>query len=253
MSSAARSSLVKELRELAATSLQPLPDYQCLSGMPDALNDKLIVTMRDDATGRVAAFVSAVYMQIALRAGDPPRTVLHMGLTCIAPALRRQGLMVPLFMHLYIYLHDLPECHDGLWITSLAEVPSTLGKIAEGMVDVYPSPSFPEPSDVHLRIARAVDERYRSAMGISPDAQFDAENFVFRGSNPPGSCFRKDSEDPQFYHRDAEINEFYRRLLGRDEGNEVLQVGFLDWERILGSGRKHAQTESYTDEVKTKL
>lgn len=231
LSTAARSGLVHELRALAATCLQPLPDYQCLSTAPDALDDKLIVIMRDKPTKRIIAFVSAVYLKVRLLSTSTEEsTVLHTGLTCVAPALRRQGLVMPLFLHLFAYLRARPTFAKGLWLTSLAEVPSTLGNIGEYITDVFPSPGRTAPSDVHLRIARVVDTRYRATMLVAPTARFDEETFVFRGSNPPGSCFRKDTDDPRYHHRDASINEFYRKLLGRNEGNEVLQVGFLDWE-----------------------
>lgn len=238
LSTAARSGLVQELRALAITCLQPLPSYQCFSTAPDALDDKLIVIMRDKPTKRIIAFVSAVYLSVRLLpASAEESTVLHTGLTCVAPVLRRQGLVAPLFLHLFAYLRTRPAFAKGLWMTSLAEVPSTLGNIAQYAANVCPSPGRTAPSDVHLRIAGAVDAGYRAAMLVAPTARFDEETFVFRGSNPPGSCFRKDTDDPRYHHRDVTVNEFYRRLLGRNEGNEVLQVGFLDWKMFEMGGK----------------
>ncbi|EKM53445.1 uncharacterized protein PHACADRAFT_259834 [Phanerochaete carnosa HHB-10118-sp] len=89
MSASARRDLVEELRALAATCLNPLLEYQCLSTAPTALDDKLIVMMRGKQTACLLAFVSAVYLQVSLREGAPTSTILHTGLTCIAPALRR--------------------------------------------------------------------------------------------------------------------------------------------------------------------
>ncbi|PSR79481.1 hypothetical protein PHLCEN_2v7006 [Hermanssonia centrifuga] len=143
-----------------------------------------------------------------------------------------------LFFHLFYYLRGQPEFASGFWLTSLAEVTSSLGNIFQYASQVYPAPEVPKPSRIHLQIAETVSSRYRDVMLISPEATFDRDVFVFQGADPPGSCFRKDSQDPQFHHRDENINDFYKALLGRNEGNEVLQVGYLDWEYIFGTAEQ---------------
>ncbi|KIP05232.1 hypothetical protein PHLGIDRAFT_163270 [Phlebiopsis gigantea 11061_1 CR5-6] len=241
--------LIHDLRALASTCLDPIPDYQCLSYSPYALDDKLIVVMHPSgAPHHVVAFVSAVYLSIALAPGSAPTTVLHTGLTCVAPGSRRQGLLAPLFLRLFGHLRAQPAFARGLWLTSLAEVASSLGNIAQYAADVFPAPGSGRPSATHLRIADAVAERYRDAMLIEPGARFDRDSFVFRGSNPLGSCFRKDTEDVRYHHRDRKVNEYYRGLLGRNEGNEVLQVGFLDWEKVFGMVDKVQRVESWMRE-----
>lgn len=210
LSPSERTQLTQDLRTLAASCLDPIPDYQCLSTAPTALNDKLIVAMREmQEPWRVIAFVSAIYLQIPLAEDGEFATVLHTGLACVAPGSRRQGMMGPLFYHLFNHLRTQSMFVHGLWVTSLAEVSSSLGNIAQYAVDVYPSPGHDAPSPVHVRIAEAVSEKHRDAMLIAGDAMFDRERFVFRGSNPPGSCFRKDTEDPRYHHRDARVNEYY--------------------------------------------
>ncbi len=228
--------LADELRTLGSLCLHPLPDYQCLSSKPNSLDDKLLVVARDiNLPRRIVAFVSAVYLSVPSLDEDTPSTVLHTGLTCISPHLRRSGLVALLFFHLFYYLRGQPAFASGFWLTSLAEVTSSLGNIFQYASQVYPAPGVPKPSGRHLQIAEIVSSRYRDVMLISPKATFDRETFVFQGANPPGSCFRKDSEDPRFHHRDENINGFYKALLGRNEGNEVLQVGYLDWENIFGT------------------
>ena len=233
LSALARQELVQEFRALAATALDPVPDYQCLSMAPNALDDKVIVVMRDKQTKRIAAFISAIYLQIPLEAGASPSTVLHAGLTCMPAALFRQGLVGPLFFHLFSHLRARPESAQGMWVTGLGEVPNVLVELGQYPSDVYPGPERSAPSETHKLIAKAVDKRYREAMLISPTAQFDEAAFVFRGSNPPGSCFRKDPRDRRFHHKDKAANELYLKLLGGDEGNEVLLVAFLDWKKVF--------------------
>ena len=241
------SQLAKELRTLAKSCLNPVPNYQCLSSAPHALDDKVIAVMREtQGPQRIVAFVSAVYLHIPLGENkNEGSTVLHTGLTCVVPGSKRQGIVALLFFHLFGYLRAQPEFVRGLWMTSVAEVTSSLGNIAEYAVDVYPSPQCNAPSSTHVRIADAVSKKYRDAMLIAPDAVFDQERFVFRGANPPGSCFRKDTEDPRYHHRDPRVNDYYRELLGRNEGNIVLQVGYLGWERLFGRVQEVGHVENF--------
>lgn len=236
--------LVEELRGLASISLNPIPDYQCFSSSPDALDDKIIITAhkkvqkKDGAgmalaeKGDLLAFTSAVMLHIP-GLDDEGGEVLHTGLTVVDPSIRRQGLLVQLFMRLLLHICAGKSPTDRVWITSLAEIPNSLVHVAKFMADVYPSPSVPCPSDTHLLIARAVARDHRKKMLISPTAILDEENFVFRGSNDTkdGRVFLKDSEDPQYWHRDQVANDFYRALLER-KGDEVLQVGYIDGVKI---------------------
>ncbi|KAF7377590.1 Membrane protein [Mycena sanguinolenta] len=187
--------LRKELLAIAQTSFNPIPDYQCLSSRPDALDDKLIVvayTGTDPAEGDgeenkepdrspcPVAFTSAMYLDVA----DLEHAVLHTGLTIAAPSVQRTGILVQLFAQLF--LHVMPLHPDGVWVTTLAAVLSSLVQSATMLCNTYPCPpnyqSNQQPRREHLAIARAVDERYRAQLLISPDAEWDAESFVFRGS-----------------------------------------------------------------------
>lgn len=246
-----RTRLASDLRACAALSLHPLPDYQCIASAPDALNDKLIVTIRRTHDAAIVAFMSAVYLAIPADpdTDDAPLTVVHTGLTCIIPGLRRTGLLKPLFLRATLHLREHATEH-GLWLTSLAEVPSSLGSVLQYATCVYPAPGAPPPSSTHLRIADAVSARFRGTMRIAPEAVFDRAQFMFRGSNAPGSCFRKDALDLRWRHRDEAVNAFYAGILGRNEGNEVLQVGFLDFKRLFGMfGQSQKKRISVTREA----
>jgi hypothetical protein len=238
-----KSALSKELRTFASTCLAPLPDYNCLSSDPStAFDDKLLVIARSSKTGQIIAFSSAIYLT---RIPYLP-FVLHTGLTCIAPSHRRVGLTVFLFYH--VFTHMIERHPQGFWLCSLAEVPSSLGSISTYATNVYPSPSVPKPSVTHLRIAEAMDEKYRGTMLINPRAVFDKETFVFRGSNEVGSAFRKDVDDPRYAYRDREVNRYYRKLFRKNEGDEVLQVGFVDPGRVA-----EEKEEARFDGMKSKL
>ncbi|CZR56178.1 uncharacterized protein PAC_06066 [Phialocephala subalpina] len=225
--------LVDELRQFASLSLNPLPNYQIFSNA----KDKVVVTAHlktPTGHGALQAFTSAVLIPIPSLPPDE-REILHTGLTVIAPSLRRKGMLVQLFSRLILHVYSSRPPNSKLWITSLAEVPNSLVHIANFFSDVFPSPSKTVSGETDLVIARAIDREHREKMLISPDATFDEERFVFRGSNGgEGIVFRKDVDDEQYWHRDRAMNDFYRGLL-RGEGDEVLQVAWIDAERIARS------------------
>ncbi|KAJ7182763.1 hypothetical protein C8R43DRAFT_1054741 [Mycena crocata] len=249
-----RAQLRGELLEIARTSLNPVPDYQCLSSRPDALDDKLIIvaytgTESDDSdetkqerspTSGAVAFTSAIYLDVP--GLDHP--VFHTGLTVAAPSLQRTGILVQLFAQLF--LNVLPLHPDGLWVTTLAAVLSSLVQSEKFLYNTYPSPPArnqnnsvqrtpaASPGPQHRAIAHAVDKQYRATLLISPDAHFDGEMFVFRDSMDWSAAapFRKDLDDQRFWHRDSEANHFFRGLMRPGKGDEVLLVGFIDLETV---------------------
>ncbi|GME24430.1 hypothetical protein GTA08_BOTSDO11579 [Neofusicoccum parvum] len=218
--------LRKTLLRIAATSLHPVPDYQCLGSQQNSLDDKLIVVAYD-GEGRAVAFTSTFFLDIP----SVPEPVLHSGLTVVEAAHRRGSLVMRMFAHLAANV--FPRCPKGVWVVCLAEVPSSLGHVTQYLEDVFPSPEASRPSHSHVLIAREISQSFRPELLICPDAQFDEQKFVFRGSNDwdAGACFKKDPNDRQYQHRDPEWNAFFRDLLRPGGGDEVLQIGFCSEER----------------------
>ncbi|KAI0130574.1 hypothetical protein BJ170DRAFT_706823 [Xylariales sp. AK1849] len=230
LSVSAQKVLQASLLKLGSQCLNPLPDYQVFStNLSEAFDDKILVLARYG--DRVIAFVSAVIIRIP----QLQCPVIHSGLTVIHPEHRRSaGVIQLLFGNLF--LHVLCEYPGGVWITTLAEVISSLVHMSKYAINVFPSPHkeqhcpVAEPGSIHITIAREISKSYRAKMLISPEAKFDEQSFVFRGSNdhPGGRAFMKDVDDPTHWHRDQETSKFYRKLFRKDRGDEVLQVGFLD-------------------------
>ncbi|CAL1716961.1 unnamed protein product [Somion occarium] len=247
-----RTMFVNELRALASQCLYPLPDYQCLSSATGALDDKLIVIARRPSDSEIVAFVSSVFLPMPAAAGyASPFTVFHTGLTCISPKIRRTGMTIELFARIFFYMTSRHP--EGFWLTSLAEVPSSLVSISHYATNVFPSPYITEPTSMHLHIAETISRQYRDVLLISPAAVFDADRFVFEGSNDLGSCFRKDRDDKQLHHRRTDVNEYYRDLLGKGEGDEVLQVGYVTRERIVQANNEEARLQRSVTPLKAKL
>ncbi|KLO07322.1 hypothetical protein SCHPADRAFT_945387 [Schizopora paradoxa] len=226
-------SMILSLRNFAICCLNPLPDYQCLTlSDPAALDDKLLVIARDPGTKEIVAFTSAVYYEV-----PDVGTVLHTGLTCVSPTTRRSGLTVYLFMHIFQYV--VPRHPKGLWMTTLAEVPSSLVSVYQITTNVFPSPEITSPSPIHLRIASTLTSKYRHIIHAPPDAYLDTSKFLFRDSRPPNSALRTNPHDPALQHRNKLVNDFYLSLMNKDGGDDVLQVAFLDPTRacLVGMSR----------------
>jgi len=212
--------LKEQLREVASTCFAEIPSYQCLLGTRDEFADK-VLALAWAPDGHLAGFCSMLLLKV-----DGVGEVVHLGLTCVRPEDRSSGLTHRLTSK--ALTGYLMRCHPvgKLWVTNCAAVLSSLGNVAMHFEGVFPSPNGPEePTEVHLRIAKTVNEYYRDKIYIRHEAQFDEHQFVFRGSVEE-TVFQKSEEDGRFHHRDEHLNDFYRSLMQFEHGDEVLQVGF---------------------------
>lgn len=211
--------LVAELREVAATCFEEIPDYQCLRGTREELSDKVITTARC-ADGTLAGFCSAVLLP-AGKLGS----VLHLGLTCVRPDDRSAGLTHRLMSKAMIGYLLRRKPLSRVWVSNVACVLSSLGNVALHFDDVYPSPHAGQgPSLSHLRIADAIDRYYRDKIHIDRAAQFDPDHFVFRRSVRQ-TVFQKEATDRRYRHRQEDLNRYYEGIMQFEEGDEVVQVG----------------------------
>ena len=213
--------LVEEVRHVASTCFDDVPDYQIMRGTPDEVNDKaLAVARRPD--GKMAGFCSCVLLPV-----EGVGEVLHLGLTCVHPDDRSAGLTHKLTRKVILsYMVRHKPLGRKLWISNCAAVLSSLGNVAQHFEAVYPAPfEENEPMQEHYRIADAVDRLYRDKIYIMEDAVFDPETFVFRGS-VRDTVFQKEEEDVRYHHRKPKLNDYYKDRMNFQDGDEVLQIGF---------------------------
>lgn len=88
------------------------------------------------------------------------------------------------------------------------------------------------PGPEHLKIARAIDDRFRDRMYIPDRAVLDEDRFVFRGS-VRDTVFHKERDDLAFHHRKNGLNRFYANMMNFEQGDEVLQIGYFRMASIL--------------------
>lgn len=231
------STLRSQLCQLGELCFDPLPNYQVFEYpySSTTFHDKIIVLARQG--DEIIAFLSAVVLPIS-GLKDP---VVHTGLTVIHPSHRKSGVIHRLFAGFFLHVFSIYP--NGLWLTTLSKIITSLGHIATYTSNVFPSPQWneahptAEPSDTHLQIAREINAKYRQTMIVPPEAHFDERSFVFRaqtsrfgGSSSPdaASVFRQD-------HRNPTLTRFYRDLL-QGPGDEVLQVSYFDPSFTFGRG-----------------
>lgn len=207
-----------ELEEIAKDCFREVPRYQCLSGTRNEL-ERNVITLARDHKSRPIGFCSAVILDI-----DGYKNILHLGLTCVKKEARNLGLTHLLTSKLLFNYLIRTSPFKSIWVTNVACVISSLGNVALYFEKVHPSPfGKPEPSRDHIRIAKAVDQKFRSAIAINAEARLDMETFVFRGS-VNNTVFQKSRKDKRYYHRDIVLTEFYLNRLNFHNGDEALQI-----------------------------
>lgn len=241
--------LVASMREVAAACFVAIPEYQCLTGRRDDLDDKVITLARDARSGRVLGFCSAIVLS-----AEGVGSFLHLGLTCVDPSARGEGLTHRLTSRLVLSYFLRHHLLGRLWVTNVACVLSSLGNVALFFDEVHPSPfATTPPTPSHFAIARAIDARHRDAIYILPDATLDAPSFVFRGS-VRGTVFQKEGSDARYWHRNVDVNRYYRELLRFDDGDEAVQVGYVTLRtlaRYLAPGKRRTSPMALPVEVTT--
>ncbi|MCT4643243.1 MAG: hypothetical protein N4A33_13210 [Bacteriovoracaceae bacterium] len=207
------------LCKVAAKCFEQVPIYQALSGKKEDLS-RTVIAVAKDHNGTIKGFCSAIIYNI-----EGVGKVFHTGLTCVDPKYRGEGLTHKLTSKLLTSFIFKEALFEKIYVTNCACVLSSIGNVALHFENVYPSPFGPkEPTGAYKKIAREISTYYRDDIAINDDAIFDEVNFVFRGS-VEGTVFQKSQADTRFYHRKSYINEYYRKLLNFDRGDEVLQVG----------------------------
>lgn len=228
--------LRSQLCQLGKLCFDPLPNYQVFEHPSStSFHDKIIVLAKQG--DELIAFLSAVVFPIS-GLKDP---VVHTGLTVIHPSHRKSGVIHSLFAAFFLHIFSIYP--NGVWLSTLSGIITSLGHIATYTSNVFPSPQWNEahptarPSDTHLQIAREINTKYRQNLLISPEAHFDERAFVFRAqthrlgghsSADAASVLRQD-------YRNMTLTRFYRGLL-RDPGDEVLQISYFDPGFTFGKG-----------------
>lgn len=212
-----REDLIAKLRVLGHMCFEELPEYQCFSFDCDFKRHIIAVAYSGE---KIIGFSSALKLE-----DEWGETFLHLGLTCVHPHYRSEGLtrkMVGRLTTEYV-LRNAP--FKKVWFSNIAAVISSLGNVGKSFDQVYPSPGTIRPTAKHQAIANAMSKRYRDLVYIGEDYAFNEDKFIFYGSGRHDICFQKDAHDTRYHHRNSKINKFYLDWIDLDSGDEMIQVG----------------------------
>lgn len=227
--------LAEDLRTVAKRTLKSGDlTYGVFSKDRRRLEHSIITVIRRSADGKPVAFNALALMELSL--GGRKVEVLHLGLVMVDPDERSRGLSWILY-GLTCFLVVLRNQFRPIWISNVTQVPAVAGMVAETFADVYPSP-LPTASRslTHVLVARQIMKGQRHVFGVGEDAVFDERRFVIENAYTGGSDDLKKTYDEATKHRDDRYNEFCRRELDYDRGDDVLQLGqvnFATWRAYL--------------------
>ncbi len=205
-----------------------VPVYGPLIPGRENLKTKLITIAYSKKTGEPAAFSAQTY--IDLQNGPKPLRVTHLGLVYVAPQFQSCGVTSILYV-LPNALNFLASGFRSLWISSVSQVPAVVGLVAENYASVFPCPQKrSQQTAEHFLIAREIMKSHRSVFGVGEDAEFDETTHIIRNAYTGGSDELKKTfvESPK--HRNATVNEFCQTKLNYDRGDDVLQLGKLNFD-----------------------
>ncbi len=220
--------LTDTLKEIAERSMDDVPTYGVFTGERKAFANRIVGVVSVNKTDEPVAFTAMVYLPILLDGRVEP--VIHLGLTMIKKRFRGQRIQGPLFEKI-VYPTFYNQLKRGFILTNIAASPAGIGSVADYFENPYPHyRGTTRRQDFHLQVAEKVLTYYRHEFGCAESAEFDPETFVVRGSNDPeeGGAWQFIREDPVSRYKREECNEFCRKHLRYNEGDEMFQVARVD-------------------------
>ncbi|MEK7343599.1 MAG: hypothetical protein AABZ73_07230 [Pseudomonadota bacterium] len=206
-------------------------DYGLFDPATHAWSRSVITLVRRRDDGRPVAF-NAMPLLAVSRAGRQEE-VLHLGLVMVDPAERSGGLSWILY-GLTCFALFLRRRMRPLWISSVTQVPAVVGMVAETFGNVFPAQAGTRQSFAHRHLAHQIMRHHRAAFGVGAEAGFDLDRQVITDAYTGGSDNLKKRFDMAAAHRDPRYNDFCRRALDYDRGDDLLQIGMID----LGAGHR---------------
>lgn len=226
--------LQADLRRIASASLTGEDlTYGIFSSDRSRLKESIvtIVYRRSDRTP--IAFNALAVMDLSLNGRQ--QEVVHLGLVMVDPGQRSQGLSWVLYglTCLLIFMRNQLR---PFWISNVTQVPAVVGLVAQNFSSVYPGPEAADRrSFAHVLLARQIMGGHRHVFGVGEEAGFEEDRFVITNAYTGGSDGLKKTYEEAAKHRDEVYNEFCRRTLDYERGDDLLQLGQMD----LNAARKY--------------
>jgi hypothetical protein len=217
----------KEIYEVSVSGQngKNIPEYGVLSGDIEDLKNRVITIGYDNKTGKPIGYAAQIYFDLTL--GMNEVVVLHLGLVFVSKSFQKKAILSLLYVLPNILLL-LKRGFRPLWISSVTQVPAIVGVVGDYYENVYPNPlSNNEQSVMHKSIGRAIMKDYRKSFGTGEDAVYDEEKQLILNSYTGGSDNLKKSFDETPKYRKEIINDYCKKFLDYNRGDDILQIGIL--------------------------
>lgn len=220
--------VIKDLRYVVSTMHIGDLDYGILKGSQEDLNSAVITIIYDASLGKPVAFNALRIMTCNLKGQAIP--VIHLGLTAIDPNARSKGFSWILYGFTTFILFFKNRLRP-VWMSNVTQVPSVLGMCSESFGHVFPNPRTMERRTFdHLTLAREIMNKYRFVFGVGDEAQFNEEHFIIENSYTGGSDNLKKTYEEAMKHRNVMYNDYCKKYLDYNRGDDFLQIGQINWE-----------------------
>ena len=210
---------------LAANGSKEIPNYGVMKGDPDDLKNRLITIGYEKKTGKPVGFAAQIFLDVPL--GIKIAQVLHLGLVYVVPAFQKKSVVSLLYILPNILLLQ-KRGFRPLWISSVTQVPSVVGIVADYYHDVYPDPIHNNrQSLMHKSLSDGIIKFHRVAFGTGDDASYDGTQQIIFNSYTGGSDNLKKKFEACPRYRDERVNLFCQENLDYNRGDDFIQIGVL--------------------------
>jgi hypothetical protein len=237
MSDAELEKLHGQLCALSRACLGEVPDYGIYLRSREPYRNRIITVLRTTEPDRIVAFSAMLLWNVRLQGSQKPQCVMHLGLVLVTPEFRGKKMMYALY-HRPLLRFYLRRFLRPFWITSTTMEPVIVGSVADSFSQVHPHYSAraaSQPSAAHREIARTFFREHGHEIGVWSGAALDEHRFVIRDSSLGACRSLMMSFEATAKYRVDECNEFCRKTLDYSRGDEILQVGRVDFATLWRS------------------
>lgn len=215
-----------------------LPQYGIFSKDQSDIDHRNITIIYDKNSKEPVAFSAQLYLQCNI--DENQLEVMHTGLTYIVPSHRGKGLMRFLFIYPMVILLFKSGLRP-IWVSSLSQVPSVIGVVAESFDDVFPDPWMKnKQTPIHREMAYQVINCNRENFAIEEASIYNDELQIIQNSYalPSIQDLKKTYKEVK-KHRDENVNNFCKERLDYNRGDDFLQIGKWTVEGLFRFARKN--------------
>jgi hypothetical protein len=180
--------------------------------------------VQDNATAADVAFASAVVFS-----ADGLGQCLHLGLSVI-DAEHRKKRIGSLLNSLNAVGFAIVKKSPFFYVTNVSTSPAILHTVGKYWFRPFPYFGATNPSDLHVRVAKAFETSMRADARLSAAAPFDYDKFIFVKGNKGNEFQRPNGGEPL---DQEDIQAYYAGLVDNSQGDVILQVGWASPYSVL--------------------